>query len=87
MIADAIHITDEECVRGCRQLLEREALLCGGSSGAIVSAFEKYLPHIPQGSVCVLLLCDRGERYLDTIYNEKWVARHFPRQISGLQRA
>ncbi|PHN05715.1 2,3-diaminopropionate biosynthesis protein SbnA [Flavilitoribacter nigricans] len=86
-IAEAIHITDEECIAGCHQLLRREALLCGGSSGAIVSAFEKYLPRIPRGAVCVLMLCDRGERYLDTIYNEGWVAQHFPRQSSELQRA
>lgn len=87
MITDAIHISDEECVSGCLTLLQREALLCGGSSGAIVTACRKYLPKIPQGSVCVLLLCDRGDRYLDTIYNKNWVAQHFPQQFASLQRA
>jgi cysteine synthase A len=87
LIADALHVSDEACIRGCRRLLHREALLCGGSSGAIVSAFEKYLPNIPPRSVCVLMLCDRGERYLDTIYNERWVAKHFPDQNLELLRA
>lgn len=87
LISRAVHITDEECILGCRRLLHREALLCGGSSGAIVSALEKQLPQIPKGAVCVLMLCDRGERYLDTIYNENWVAEHFPNQTLELLRA
>lgn len=84
-IHDVVHVTDEECVRGCHRLLKKEALLCGGSSGAIVSAVDKYLPNVPEGATCILMLCDRGERYLDTIYNEDWVAEHF--QAVHLQRA
>lgn len=87
LVSDVVHITDEACIKGCRKLLRSEALLCGGSSGAIVSAFEKYLPNIPKGSTCVLLFGDRGERYLDTIYNEEWVAEHFPGQSLELLRA
>ena len=32
-------------------------------------------PTLPKDAKCVLILCDRGERYLDTIYNEQWVAK------------
>jgi len=32
---------------------------------------------IPRGAVCVAVLPDRGERYLDTIYSESWVKQHF----------
>jgi cysteine synthase A len=28
---------------------------------------------IPEGSTVVVLLPDRGERYLDTIYSDEWV--------------
>ncbi|UZR98490.1 2,3-diaminopropionate biosynthesis protein SbnA [Chondrinema litorale] len=72
-ISDVVHITDEECVIGCKRLLEKEAILCGGSSGAVVSALIKKLPYIPKRSTCALIFCDRGERYLDTIYNKEWV--------------
>lgn len=68
-----VHVDDWDCVQGCRQLLDREALLCGGSSGAVLSAVAKVLPEIPRGSTVAMILCDRGERYLDTIYNEEWV--------------
>jgi len=77
-LADAhVHVTDVECVCGCRNLVEAEAILAGGSSGAIVCAVEKVKHRIARGSTCVLLLPDRGERYLDTIYSDTWVQEHF----------
>jgi 2,3-diaminopropionate biosynthesis protein SbnA len=76
-VDDVLHITDEECVTGCRRLLQREAILAGGSSGAVVMAIEKMESKIPAGSTCALILPDSGERYLDTIFNDDWVAEHF----------
>ncbi len=32
---------------------------------------------IPAGANCVMIFPDRGERYLDTIYSERWVQKHF----------
>ena len=46
-----------------------------GSSGAVTTAIEKLKHKIPKHSTCVLILCDRGERYIDTIYNKDWVAQ------------
>ena len=62
---------------GCRRLTLREAILAGGSSGAVVAALEKLAPAIPEGSNCVLILADGGDRYLDTIYSDEWVNKHF----------
>jgi cysteine synthase A len=75
MVWEAVLLTDAECVRGCRRLLDREAILAGGSSGAVVGAVERIRDRIPEGSICVLILPDRGERYLDTVYSQAWVAR------------
>ncbi|MER7109329.1 2,3-diaminopropionate biosynthesis protein SbnA [Streptomyces sp. NPDC000229] len=72
-----VHVTDLEAVVGCRRLVRHEALLAGGSSGAIVAALGKMAPRIPAGSVCVLVLPDGGDRYLDTVYSDAWVRRHF----------
>tara|TARA_R110000850_G_scaffold268138_1_gene399470 strand:+ start:62720 stop:63739 length:1020 start_codon:yes stop_codon:yes gene_type:complete len=77
-IHDVMHITDEACITGCWNLLEQEAILCGGSSGAVLSAIEQYAPFIPEGANCVAILCDRGERYLQTVYNKAWIRKHFP---------
>lgn len=73
LIHDVVHVDDQECVNGCYRLMDAEAILCGGSSGAVISAMEKYADRIPPESKVAIILCDRGERYLDTIYNEEWV--------------
>jgi N-(2-amino-2-carboxyethyl)-L-glutamate synthase len=73
----AVLVSDLDCVLGCRFLLEKEAILAGGSSGAVVSAFNQVRHEIGEQSVCVLIFPDRGERYLETIYSEAWVQEHF----------
>lgn len=72
-----LHVSDLDCVVGCRHLLRTEAILAGGSSGGVISAIGKQLQHIPVGATCAAILCDRGERYLDTIYSDSWVCDHF----------
>jgi cysteine synthase A len=68
-----MHVTDMDCVVGCRRLARTEAILAGGSSGAVIQAVERMSSEIPDGSTVVVLLPDRGERYLDTIYSDQWV--------------
>jgi cysteine synthase A len=72
-----VHLTDCECIIGCRALARREAILVGGSSGAIIMAINRLRSSIPEGATCVAILPDRGERYLDTIYSDSWVEEHF----------
>lgn len=73
---DHVYVSDIESIRGCRRLLEREAILAGDSSGAIVHAVGEVASQIPAGATCVAILCDRGERYLDTIYDNTWVEKN-----------
>jgi len=72
-----IHVSDLDCIIGCRRLVKHEAILAGGSSGAVLMAVEYAKPDIRPGSVCVIILPDRGERYLDTVYSDAWVTEHF----------
>ena len=72
-----IHITDLECVLGCRRLVRQEAILAGGSSGAVLMAVERMKEEIPRDATCAVIFADRGERYLDTIYSDAWVTEHF----------
>jgi len=68
-----LHVTDIDCVVGCRRLATKEAILAGGSSGGVISAVDRMSNEIPENSTVVVLLPDRGERYLDTIYSDEWV--------------
>jgi cysteine synthase A len=72
-----ILVSDLDCIIGCRRLARKEAILAGGSSGAIVRAVELVKDEIESGATCAIILPDRGERYLDTIYSDEWVKEHF----------
>ncbi|WP_417363401.1 2,3-diaminopropionate biosynthesis protein SbnA [Galbibacter sp.] len=76
-VFDMVTVSDRECIEGCRELLEKESILAGGSSGAVIKAIEKKLPEISANATVIALLPDNGERYLDTIYSEEWVKEHF----------
>ena len=77
MADDCVHVADLDCVIGCRRLAQQEAILAGGSSGAVLMAVEHYRDHIEPDARCVVIFPDRGERYLDTIYSDSWVLEHF----------
>jgi N-(2-amino-2-carboxyethyl)-L-glutamate synthase len=77
LAADCIHVTDLETVVGCRRLAQQEAILSGGSSGAVLMAVDRFREQVARGATCVVIFPDRGERYLDTIYSDKWITEHF----------
>jgi cysteine synthase A len=74
---ECIHVTDLDCIIGCRRLVRSEAILVGGSSGGVLMALNKYQHRIPYGATVVVIFNDRGERYLDTIYSNSWVEEYF----------
>lgn len=74
---ECIHVSDVECIVGCRRLLADEAILAGGSSGGAIMAVDRYRKSIRRNANCVVILADRGDRYLDTIYSDEWVSEHF----------
>lgn len=77
LIDECVHVNDLECISACRRLVAREGILAGGSSGAVLAAVEKTRDRIPDGAVCVAILPDRGERYLETLFSDEWVREHF----------
>ncbi|HYN22482.1 MAG TPA: 2,3-diaminopropionate biosynthesis protein SbnA [Thermoanaerobaculia bacterium] len=77
VIDECVHVDDLDCIAGCRRLVAREAILAGGSSGGVLAAVENVQDRIPSGAVCVAILPDRGERYLDTLFSDDWVRENF----------
>lgn len=73
LVHKVVHVSDVECLEGCHSLLREESIFAGGSSGGVVVAAKRLEPEISPGKTCVLILPDRGERYLDTIYSDSWV--------------
>ena len=76
-IDDVVIVDEAETIRGCYELVRRNGILAGGSSGSVVAAIDKYFRRRTSREpvVAATLLADRGDRYADTIYDPAWAAR------------
>ncbi|KIZ19627.1 cysteine synthase [Streptomyces natalensis ATCC 27448] len=78
LIDEVIVIPEADAVEMCRTLAGERGLLLGGSSGTVLSAVQEKAKDIPEGSSVVALSPDFGERYLETVYDDSWVAARWP---------
>jgi cysteine synthase len=65
----AFQITDEEAIPLTFDLLAREGLCLGGSSGVNVAGAIKLARQLGPGHTIVTILCDGGGRYASKLYN------------------
>ena len=74
-------IKEEDSISGAYELLRKEAILAGGSTGAVVSAYLQMADEIPDKSDVVLMVNDRGERYMESIYCEDWLVENYGKEF------
>jgi cysteine synthase A len=67
-------IPEWETVRECRLLARTTGLLAGGSTGTVLAAVRHEAASIPADATVVAIAPDLGERYLNTVYDDDWVA-------------
>ena len=78
-IADLSHvkkayaITDRESFEAARELLRKEGILGGSSSGTILSTALKYCKEQTEKKRVVAFVCDRGDKYLSKMFNDYWM--------------
>lgn len=72
-IDDAIRIDDATCVSTVYQLLRKEGLFLGGSSGINVAAAVELAKQMGPGHTIVTVLCDGGARYQSRLFNAAWL--------------
>jgi len=80
-IDQAIHIDDYESALACRELVKHEGIFAGGSSGSVISAIQRLSSQAPRGARILTVLPDRGERYLDSVYDDEWLSRMKDRHL------
>jgi cysteine synthase A len=73
-VDDAIQVDDRSALRVVYQLLRKEGLLMGGSTGINVSAAVTLAQKLGPGHTIVTILCDSGSRYQSRIFNREWLA-------------
>jgi cysteine synthase A len=75
------YVSDWDIVKGCQALSQNESILAGASSGGVIAAVKHMEQELTPGSVCAVILHDRGERYLDTVYSDSWIQSQFGREL------
>ncbi|WP_018546198.1 cysteine synthase family protein [Streptomyces sp. LaPpAH-108] len=73
LIDEGVKVGDVEAFATCRAVA-RTGLLIGGSAGGVVHEALHRLPSLPPGTTMVALINDGGEKYLDTVFNDDWMA-------------
>jgi cystathionine beta-synthase len=69
----AYSISDEESANTVRELLGREAILAGSSSGTLLAAALRYCREQKKPKRVVSFVCDSGNKYLSKVFNDYWM--------------
>jgi cysteine synthase A len=77
LISDVVQVSETETIAMCRALARR-GLLLGGSTGTVMAGIVHFADRIAEADTVVTISPDLGANYLDTIFDDDWVARHFP---------
>jgi len=72
-VKKAYAISDKESFLAGRELLRREGILGGSSTGTILSAALKYCKEQTTKKRVVAFVCDTGNKYLSKMYNDYWM--------------
>jgi N-(2-amino-2-carboxyethyl)-L-glutamate synthase len=72
-VDDVIHVEEPDTIRICHQLA-RHGFVFGGSTGTVLSGALEWLDRNDGRELtAVAIAADLGERYLETIYQTKWL--------------
>jgi cystathionine beta-synthase len=69
----AYSISDAESFAAARELLRREGILGGSSTGTLLAAALRYCREQSEAKRVVTLVCDSGNKYLSKMYNDFWM--------------
>ncbi len=73
LVAEAFSISDAESFATARELLRKEALLAGSSSGTLLAAALRYCRAQASPKRVVTFVCDSGNKYLSKMFNDYWM--------------
>ena len=78
LVDEVVWVSESVTIQQCRWFAENYGVLLGGSSGSVLAGIKQYSSRIRTGSKVIFISPDKGDRYLDTIYNNGWVEKHYP---------
>src|SRR5215475_10291034 len=72
-VTAAYSIPVAEAFRTCRELLAKEGIIAGTSTGTLLAAALRYCREQKQPKRVVSFVCDSGNKYLSKVYNDFWM--------------
>ena len=72
-VKHAYTVSDKDSFAAARELLRREGLLAGSSSGTLLAAALRYCREQTEPKRVVAFACDTGNKYLSKLYNDYWL--------------
>ena len=72
-VKKAYSISDRESLLIGRELLVKEGILAGSSTGTLVAAALRYCQEQTEAKRVLTFACDTGNRYLSKMYNDFWM--------------
>jgi cystathionine beta-synthase len=72
-VRGAYEISDADSFAAARELLAREGILGGSSSGTLLAAALRYCREQKAPKRVVTFICDSGNKYLNKLYNDNWM--------------
>ena len=72
-VKKAYAISDKESFLTARELLEKEGILGGSSTGTLLAAALKYCREQTEPKTVLTFVCDTGNKYLSKMYNDYWM--------------
>ncbi|UCC79042.1 MAG: cystathionine beta-synthase [Candidatus Zixiibacteriota bacterium] len=73
VVDDVIKVNDRDCFMTARELVRKEGIFAGGSSGGAIHAALKVAKTAKPDDIIVVILPDSGMRYLSKIFNDQWM--------------
>ncbi|MDT3395103.1 cysteine synthase family protein [Streptomyces sp. B1866] len=74
LIDEGVKVGDVEAFATARVVARRTGLLIGGSAGGVVYEALTRMADLPPETTMVALLNDGGEKYMDTVFHDEWMA-------------
>lgn len=74
LVTDAYEVDDEESFTVARELLRKEGIFGGSSTGTLVAGALRYCREQEKPKRVVSLVPDTGNKYLSKMYNDFWMA-------------
>lgn len=75
VINNHYYVSDIDAFNTCRYFAKHYGLLLGGSSGGVLYTAINELAKRKDSGVAVALMCDGGEKYIETIFNDAWMEK------------